>query len=226
MLSFLLILTAASLVAASEFRVSHRVYHPNAQKRPNYVYRGSLNTHPIPTFHHADDAAAGLTQFADFLKTEGLSAEDALYQVALEADTDQELWQTSSVKLCHLQQLKSETLILHATESHNSVPYALDYFVAPVLSDGSCPPLEQNSPSPFHVFATKLSQLNTTVTVRNARLPPLPELRVPPPLNEAGEPVKPPPEKSFIQKYWMYIVPVLLALLLTGGPEEAPPRGN
>jgi hypothetical protein len=37
-------------------------------------------------------------------------------------------------------------------------------------------------------------------------------LRTPPPLTQDGEPVKPEPEKSFLQKYWMYIAVVLLAL--------------
>lgn len=40
-----------------------------------------------------------------------------------------------------------------------------------------------------------------------------PELRQPPQLSETGQPVAPAPEKSFLQKYWMYI---MLALLLFG----------
>ena len=39
-----------------------------------------------------------------------------------------------------------------------------------------------------------------------------PILRAPPVLSAQGEPVKPPPEKSFIQKYWLYIASALVFL--------------
>lgn len=39
-----------------------------------------------------------------------------------------------------------------------------------------------------------------------------PELRAPPPFTPQGEVVKPVPEKSFIQKYWMYIAALVLIL--------------
>jgi hypothetical protein len=38
-----------------------------------------------------------------------------------------------------------------------------------------------------------------------------PELRAPPPLSEKGEPIKPLEEKSFLQKYWIYIAIFLAA---------------
>jgi len=55
-----------------------------------------------------------------------------------------------------------------------------------------------------------------------------PELRKPPPLTPQGEPVQPVPEQSFIQKYWIYILIALGALVLTGGgePEEVPKEGG
>jgi hypothetical protein len=39
-----------------------------------------------------------------------------------------------------------------------------------------------------------------------------PELRKPPPLTLEGEPVKPVPEQSFFQKYWMYGLIAMAAL--------------
>ena len=39
-----------------------------------------------------------------------------------------------------------------------------------------------------------------------------PELRAPPAVTTDGEPVKPVPEKTFLQKYWMYLVPLLIVL--------------
>ena len=39
-----------------------------------------------------------------------------------------------------------------------------------------------------------------------------PQLRVPPPLTATGDPVVQVPEKTFLQKYWLYIVIALGAL--------------
>ena len=39
-----------------------------------------------------------------------------------------------------------------------------------------------------------------------------PELRAPPPLTPEGQVVTPEPEKSFIQKYWIYIAGFLIVL--------------
>lgn len=38
-----------------------------------------------------------------------------------------------------------------------------------------------------------------------------------------GKVIAPPPEKSFIQKYWIYIVPVLVIMMMGGGEEAAAP---
>ena len=43
---------------------------------------------------------------------------------------------------------------------------------------------------------------------RNSR----PELRSPPPLTPEGQVVTPEPEKSFLQKYWIYILALMVIL--------------
>ena len=43
---------------------------------------------------------------------------------------------------------------------------------------------------------------------RNSR----PELRAPPPLTPEGQVVTPEPEKTFIQKYWIYIVGFMIVI--------------
>ena len=43
---------------------------------------------------------------------------------------------------------------------------------------------------------------------RNSR----PELRQPPPLTPEGQVVTPEPEKSFLQKYWIYILALMVIL--------------
>jgi len=73
-------------------------------------------------------------------------------------------------------------------------------------------------------FATNIAHLNTTVETRLPRLPPLPDLRVPPPLTPEGEPVVPVPEKSLFARYWMYGAAILVALMLSGGAEEEPAK--
>lgn len=50
-----------------------------------------------------------------------------------------------------------------------------------------------------------------------------PELRSPPPLTPEGQVITPEPEKSFLQKYWIYIL-ALMAFL--GQFSPPPPRRN
>lgn len=38
------------------------------------------------------------------------------------------------------------------------------------------------------------------------------ELRTPPPVDPQGQVVRPPPEKSFLQKYWMYFALLFLVI--------------
>jgi len=158
---------------------------------------------------------------------EDSQSSDVLYQVALshEGDTSQATWDFSSVKACYLNQAIAEVVTLHV--NHDLKPYALDYFVSPIPGDGSCPRSKTKVATPaeaMKTFSVGARYLNTTVLQRIAGTPPLPELRAPPPLSPEGEVVTPVPEKSFIQKYWMYIGAIVLVFLVTGGPEEEQPR--
>ena len=101
----------------------------------------------------------------------------------------------------------------------------MDYFVLPIPHHGSCPKIKSKKTTPAASvmnLSKRVQQLNTTVLLRRTENPPLcvlfispsifthpflrrPELREPPPLTPQGEVVKPQPEKSFLQKYWMYI---------------------
>lgn len=139
---------------------------------------------------------------------------------------------SSIIEQCHLSQASSEQFVFHTTEEPHSAPYSVDYFVSPIPHDGSCPKLSgSTAKSPFTTFFSRESSTNITrlVSLRSSQLPPLyvyqrvtydlsylpdlsPRLREPPPLTPQGEPVKPVPEKSFVQKYWVYIVAVLVAL--------------
>ncbi|KDR83612.1 hypothetical protein GALMADRAFT_56494, partial [Galerina marginata CBS 339.88] len=128
--------------------------------------------------------------------------------------------------------ISSETIVLHLPHGQDAQPFAVDYFVSPIPHDGSCPQSKSKAtltPSAsIKSFANKVQRINSTLLVRPPHIPPLPELRAPPPITPEGEIVKPVPEKTFIQKYWMYIGAVVLIVLVGGGPEdtEQPRRGG
>ncbi|KAG8704232.1 hypothetical protein FRC09_003669 [Ceratobasidium sp. 395] len=132
-----------------------------------------------------------------------------LYEVALQTDgaapTD---WPRASTKLCYVTAAKEERLTMHRTRSGDV--FAIDYHLSSVPHDGACP----SESAPLFIASTD-------VELKSPSPPFSPRLRTPPPLAQDGQPIKPVAEKSFIQKYWMYIVPALIILLvLPAGPDE------
>ncbi|KAF5344074.1 hypothetical protein D9758_008825 [Tetrapyrgos nigripes] len=225
MLSTTFTVLLLSLAAcASNVNLYHRVFIPGASQS-SFIERGVLDT-SSSLFQPSPSLSQHLSQFADSLQDSSLvddvELDHILYQVALERERGE--WDVSSVKLCHLPFITSELIILHVSEPSAVLhPYAVDYFVSPITHDGSCPKFitKESSASLLSAFSKNLDKLNTTVSLTSAALPPLPQLRTPPPLTPTGQPVQPVPEKSFLQKYWMYIAAVAVALLMSGGaPEE------
>jgi len=207
--------------AADSFQIYHRLYQPNQPETP-FTLRGSvlIPAYGNASFQSSPTLALDLTQFADELQT----LKGALYQVALERQGDGKAGQwdiASAVKVCHLNYATSETLVLHTAAG--KTPYALDYFVAPIPHNGACPKKPKTS-SPLLSFASNFGSLNSTVILRSPGHPPQPQLRVPPPVTPEGEPVVPVPEKSMFQRYWMYGLAILIALMLSGGGEEEPAK--
>ncbi|KAI9000959.1 hypothetical protein BD414DRAFT_380298, partial [Trametes punicea] len=186
-------------------RLAHRILHPSLPAAPftdraTLLLSGSgpsVAARLVPSETFADD-------WLDYARTaEGLK--DALYQVALEhpGGSDQPQWAVSSVRACHLPHSTSESFTIHIDQNGN--PFSLDYFVGPIPHNGACPRRSrkasgaQSSPVELKPIA------NTTVALRSPSFPPLPQLRVPPPVTAEGKPVEQPREKSFLEKYWMYI---------------------
>ncbi|KAI0719497.1 hypothetical protein C8T65DRAFT_635499 [Cerioporus squamosus] len=219
------LLVCPLLAAASDLRVHHRIFHPSlpaesfAERATLYLSGSGPATAArlVPSEAYAND-------LRDFAATaEGLK--DALYQVALErpGDQDQTQWATSSVLACHLPASSSESFTVHLDQ--NGTPFSLDYFVGPVPRDGSCPKRGRKASagsSPVELRPI----VNTTVALRFPTFPPLPALRVPPPITAEGKPVEPPKEKSFLEKYWMYIVIALVALTFAPSPPEEESGGR
>jgi len=230
-----LIVAAAVFLAVVDANINlyHRVLHPSISDLP-YVHRASVSfsSDSIPIVVPSPQLHDALVSFSEMLETLQ-HADDAWYQLALqhEGDTSTALWDLSSVKICHLDKASSETLILHLPNAQNHNPFALDYFVSPIPHDGSCQDQHhgksKKGPTPsdcLRNFANNIQNLNSTILLRTSDLPPLPELHAPPPFTPEGEVVQPVPEKSFVQKYWMYIAALFLILLLGGGSEEQQPR--
>ncbi|KAN0063410.1 hypothetical protein ACQY0O_004576 [Thecaphora frezii] len=67
----------------------------------------------------------------------------------------------------------------------------------------------------------KVERFSTKVERSEAVRSVAPNLRTPPTTNDDGTIQTPPPEKTFLQKYWIYILPMLVVLLLPGGDEDA-----
>ncbi|KIJ20282.1 hypothetical protein PAXINDRAFT_166380 [Paxillus involutus ATCC 200175] len=203
-------------------RIQHRVVHPDLPITP-WSELGTVALPPsglhlispvgtpamlIPSDSLLDD----LVEFAEKIDP---TMEGAMYQVALERPGAPDgVWPVSVVKACHVPGSTSSSLNIHFSAS--GLPFALDYFVSPAPHDGSCPsPSGMGKSYPAH---------NTTVKLTSPRQPPLPVLRTPPPLTPQGEPIAPAPEKSFVQKYWIYMAIVVGALLIAGPADE--PAGS
>ncbi|KAI0045318.1 hypothetical protein FA95DRAFT_1607819 [Auriscalpium vulgare] len=208
----LLALAVVPLVAATPLRLLHRIYDPTV---PDALFHDrAVLTPDAAGLFSVEPSPSADTLFAQTAH----DVSHALYQLALAptADADPDApWLISSVRACHLSHLPAEHIVLHLP-APGSPPTALDYFLVPVPDDGACPP---------HTPALAAPR-NLSVSVALPTHPPLPDLRVPPPVTTEGDPAEPVVEKSFIQKYWLYIVLALGAMLLAPGPDDSAAAGS
>ncbi|KAJ8587191.1 hypothetical protein M405DRAFT_852998 [Rhizopogon salebrosus TDB-379] len=202
-----------------KLRLMHRVVHPNLPVTP-WSELGEVTIPPFTSIHPTGYQAPLLLaeslqdDLAGFAEAVDPNMPGAMYHVAIEHPLSEDaLWSVSSMKACLLPSSTSANVVIHFSVAGD--PFAIDYTVSPVPQDGVCPETSTGS-YPAH---------NASVVLKSPRLPPLPELRVPPPLTPEGEPITPVPEKSFVQKYWIYMVVVLGALLISG-PADEPAKGG
>ncbi|KAG5342498.1 hypothetical protein E4T56_gene12444 [Termitomyces sp. T112] len=204
----------------AKYRLYHRLFHPT-EAQAHFQERGTviITQNNTASFVAASTFADDILSFAEDL-SEVKNKELLLYQVALERDGDkkEEHWDVSSIKACHLARSTSEQIYLHTVDTHGLKPYAINYFVSPIPHDGTCPKSRSKKAS-IESFA----KVNTTVFLKGSNFPPLPQLASPPPITPEGQPVAPVSEKTFLQKYWMYIAAFLVVTLLAGGGEEEKP---
>ncbi|KAL4076102.1 hypothetical protein V8B97DRAFT_1924246 [Scleroderma yunnanense] len=199
-----------------QLHLRHRVIHPNLPIT-TWSEFGSIAVPSLPsispsgtpvTFVPSESLLDGLSEFAEHVDP---TLDEAFYQVTVQRPGMTEaMWPVSIMKGCLMSMSTSSSITIHL--SPLGEPLGLDYFVSSVPYNGLCPPSSETSKSyPVH---------NTTVLLKSSRSPPSPSLRAPPPLTPDGAPIPPVPEKSFLQKYWMYIAVVLVTLLISGAPEE------
>lgn len=207
---FFALLGAVAAEADVSVNVHHRVRLPGDSSTP-FTHKGTVLLTPTgPSYSPAAAFRSQLTAWAS-----NSSIPNARYEVALQTnpaeDGNPDDWPRASVKLCHVTGANEEFLTMHKTLSGDI--YALDYHLSSVPKDGSCP-----KPAPLYIASTDVQIKSPSPAFR-------PRLKTPPPMGSDGQPVKAEPEKSFIQKYWMYIVPALIILLvMPAGPEEGGPQ--
>lgn len=177
---------------------------------------GSAPTHSFTDRLSATERDALAQLVADASQEQG----QALYRIKVEipgTDGKPAKQSVTATKLCMLRsaQLKDQ---FHLNVDEKGYPYHVQY---DALSE-SC---EETSTS------SAGTALSTHVTVSRPIRGPSPLGDMPATAkpakveyDEKGNVKKPEPEKSFIQKYWMYIVPVLVMFLLT--PGEPPQQGG
>ncbi|EJD01418.1 uncharacterized protein FOMMEDRAFT_147942 [Fomitiporia mediterranea MF3/22] len=218
MLLALVPLLAARLAAAADGQLNllHRIHGPDVPEQP-FVLRASIDP-STRQYTPAPQLQDALGQFYNDVREN----KAALYQVSFQAvpagapdHLAVERLDISSVKACHIPIASADYITLHLDRA--GTPFHIDYFLADIPASGACPSTKQLRTRNLDQ-ATFLHPSNTTINVRHATGPPLPELRVPPPLSPKGQVIPPEPEKSFIQKYWMYIVAALFVLIFAGGP--------
>ncbi|PCH41224.1 hypothetical protein WOLCODRAFT_151267 [Wolfiporia cocos MD-104 SS10] len=230
-------------LAADPLRVFHRVWHPALPSQP-FLLRGTLDL-AAPSLAPAPGLDAGLADFWQAVRALEADADAAVYQVALEhpGAADPALWAISSVRAvrprcscarawggpgrpppihaphCHLPQATEAEIRVHLAPDRAA--YALDYFVAPVPHGGDCP-RRGRARGQAAGADTDVARhaANTSVTLIAPSFPPLPLLRTPPPLAADGKPVEAAPEKTFLQKYWIYFAIALVAILISPAGEE------
>ncbi|KAJ3041131.1 hypothetical protein HDV00_009845 [Rhizophlyctis rosea] len=191
--------TVAQTLDVSQTPRKVDVYH-SIDNGP-FVLRGSITYDHTSTNKkaHQFEPAPGVTPLEVAKASED---RNTIYRLSVRGEgVSKEL--NASAPLCLVYGAKfQDHFTLHVNE--RGQPWHVDY----LLPSADCKAVSQGPVK---------SQFKTQVTL----LYPVPASR---PQLEAivqGTPDgKPPPEKSFLQKYWMYLVPVLILLLLSGGDDQ------
>ncbi|KAJ2780515.1 hypothetical protein H4R18_003417 [Coemansia javaensis] len=200
---------AAAAAAVSErFEVFHNQNHP-----AEYVQRGELQV--------LDDGTArylpvGLQEPPRLPDADALPRDPASYAVVLRS-LKSGAQHVLPVRRCRLggdAAALEETFVVHETEA--GAVFHIDYDAG---DRANC-----LQPSPA---ATPGPAARTKVLLRRRAEGPAPLLAEAPKIDAAtGKEQQPEPPRSFLAKYWIYIVPVIILLLFTGEEPQQEREGN
>ncbi|KAJ2453910.1 hypothetical protein EV183_001866 [Coemansia sp. RSA 2336] len=204
-----LLLCISAAVAATDALVpaateKFEVFHNEAAE---FVQRGELQVFDDGT---AQYQPIGLHEPLRLRDSSAIAQDDSYTVVMRSLNSSAEF--VASVKKCRLNsdQKIEETFVIHALES-GSV-FRIDYDAG---SSSNC----QNG----RVEAKPVTF--TRVIVKKRALGPVPRLNAAPAIDmSTGREKQPEPSKSFLAKYWYYIVPIVLLLMIGG--EEPQQEGN
>ncbi|WRT66097.1 uncharacterized protein IL334_003050 [Kwoniella shivajii] len=213
-LSLLFILAPCIILAESieTYRIHHRfLSHPSPQSPPTFRQLGSVQI--------SQSSNSFTTTLEDSLEN---VAEDLVddgkgwYQVGLQLSEGHGVdeWFISSTKYCYLSS-SSPKIKIHLSES--SIPTSLSIHpTAP--SQSSC----SSNSSESIKLPSKINELQFEFPRHTHKIY-SPSLAAPPALDPStGSPAQPEQEKSFAQKYWMYIVGLALFFAVQMGPDDKP----
>jgi hypothetical protein len=209
----------------SQYHLFHRLVSPSStQEASPFTPRALLSLHPELRLVPDSNPALSFA-FSEEEQGDGPSAlpRDALYQLALvrPGDMHEGHFAISTVKACHLldPNVNADRITLLQSPRDGSLQ-SVEYFLEGIPHDARCPRKSKKNPAGLKLRSLEEISLfdgrNTTIAFKQPRHPPLPVLKTPPPLSAEGTPVQPPQEKSFLQKYWMYIAIAVLGLSKSG----------
>lgn len=232
-------LALATHPAAASYTLLHRI--STFSSNPEWSVRGTLDLSSNTTF---------LTNALSESDTKALhdsawqpDAGDRYYQIALR-DGEDEVGFTS-VRLCLLRQSHAELPTLDdelTVTTRNNKVTGLSYRVLDItLGDDGCPiasaqkmsiVLEarrkerqrqlsrRRSSIPPPPPASPALEFNTKLVRKHTRPAPRVTTKQAAPTNEDGTIQVPPPEKTFVQKYWYYAIPLVILLIMPDGGDE------
>ncbi|CAG8525576.1 10094_t:CDS:10 [Acaulospora morrowiae] len=182
------------------------VYH-KLFNQPTYSERGVLVLTPSRKVTKYS-SSIGTLSIQDFANGTHL---DSFYQIKIVNEQNPQKVLKSFTKACLLEASNFEDEIVVHLDKHNTIHH-FDYYT----SIGHC-----NSTTVLQ-FVNFKTTVHTIKSVNGAS----PKLTRALPLKEDGTVEKPPEEKSFLQKYWWYLIPILILLSTSGAPEEGQQRGR
>ncbi|WWC61596.1 uncharacterized protein I303_104180 [Kwoniella dejecticola CBS 10117] len=216
----ILVLSSASSTTLAEsipiYKLHHRFLpHPSPQSPPTYLPLGNFNV--LDDSPHSSAIALLPSEGVENTSIGGQSDDGkGWYQFAVqlgEHDTPEE-WLMTSTRSCYLASSPPK-IEIHLSSS--SIPSSIS--ILPTSTDGC----SFNNTTTQSVTLPLLTELVVEFPKSSYRTI-SPNLAPPPTVDPStGSPAPPEVEKSFMQKYWMYIVGLALFFAVQMGPDE--PKG-